>query len=288
MAKKSKKAKKTSSKNKNSGFKNALTIAAFATIIVMIGGICFGFAKMEDYVRYDICAEHQSSVPLRLVDKPDWVNQALLKRINTTAKMSLERLPFEPATAKMVARNLHSHLKWLTNITVKTTHNAIEVRADYRRPIAKLQTDDGIYYVDENMVALDYIPINNISIVEITGFKNRQKPIPGELWREDDIAAGVKLIRMLQAMDTHQPKKLIYHIESVDVSNYNKRGASVSQLVIKTVNGPDILWGAEPGQAEANMERSEEEKLMSLYQLFRTKGTLQGKYRYIDLRDPND
>jgi hypothetical protein len=293
MAKQTKKRKpvrktvnRKSRKGSNKNLFRALSVTA---ILVMLGGICYGFVKLEDFVRNDIVNEQESSVRLVPVDKPDWVNQELLKRINETAKMGLNRLPVVPETAKMVQQNLENHLKWLTDITVRTTNDAIEMRAKYRKPVALLKTNGGMYYVDEDLFALDYIPINSLSIVEITGFRNKQNPIPGRPWREDDIAAAVKLIRMLQEMDKGQKRKLIYEIESVDVSNYSKRGSSVSQLIIKTIdNGPEILWGAEPGQAAANVEMSEEEKLMSLYEMFRSKGTLKDKYKYIDLRYPKD
>ncbi len=273
---------------KHGGAKNFLKAATIITIIVMVAAICYGFVKLENFIRYDLNHENESSVPLVLLDKPDWLNQELLKRINETARMGDERLPVKPDTASIVARNLDSHLKWLTDIYVRTTAEGIEVSAKYRKPVARLNTDGGMYYVDDELIALDYIPINTFKILEITGFKNRQKPVPGNNWREDDIAAGVKLIRMLQQMDRTQTKKLIYEIESIDVSNYSKRGSAVSQLIIKTIDGPEVLWGAEPGQAIANIEPPEEEKLMSLYQMFRAKGTLKGEYKYIDLRYPKD
>jgi len=282
-------AKKAKSKaRKTGGAKSFLKAATIITIIIMIAGICYGFVKLESFVRFELCRENESSVSLRLIDKPEWLNQELLKRINETARMGDERLTFKPDTAAVVARHLDNHLKWLTDISVRTTAEAIEVSAKYRKPIAQLNTDGGMYYVDEDLVALDYIPINTFKILEITGFKNRQKPVPGQYWREDDIAAGVKLIRILQQMDRQQTKKLIYEIQSIDVSNYNKRGSEVSQLIIKTIDGPEVLWGAEPGQAAANIEPPEEEKLMSLYQMFRTKGTLKGEYKYIDLRFPKE
>lgn len=292
--KKSKVTKKTATKRKpkkktrKANAKNLFKAATVIILLVMIGAICYGFVKLENFVRHDFYNEHESSVPLHLVDKPEWLNQELLKRIDETAKMGLDRLPVEPETAEMVARNLDSHFKWLTDITVRTTNEAIEVRAKYRKPVASIKTQGGVYYVDEELVALDYIPINTLSIVNITGFMNKDKPVPGQLWREDDIAAAVKLVRMLQEMDKGQTKKLVYEIESIDVSNYNNRSSAVSQLIIRTIDGPEILWGAEPGQAAANMEMPEEEKLMSLYQMFRDKGTLKGKYKYIDLRSPKD
>jgi hypothetical protein len=288
-AKTTKPAKKTPRRKSRKGSnKNLLKVLTIATMLVMIGGLCYGFVRLEDFVRNEINNELQSSVELVAVDKPDWVNQQLLRRINETAAMGLDRLPAIPSTAKMVQRNLDNHLKWLTDINVRTTNDAIEVRAKYRKPVALLETEGGKYYVDQELFALDYMPISGLGIVEITGFSNRERPIPGNKWREDDIAAAVKLIRMLQEMDKGQKRKLIYEIKSVDVSNYNKRGSSVSQLIIKTIDGPEILWGAQPGQAAANIEMPEEQKLMSLYEMFRSKGTLKGKYKYIDLRYPKD
>ena len=70
------------------------------------------------------------------------------------------------------------------------------------------------------------------------------------------------------------------------MSNFRRSGATLSHIIIKTTDGIEILWGAEPGQAAANIEMSEEEKLSSLYQMFRLHGTLKGKYKYIDLRYP--
>lgn len=278
------KIKRKSSKTPST--KNILRAATTLTILLMIGGICFGFVKLEKFVRYRIFQEDESSVPLKLLDAPDWLNQEIIKRINETAKMGLDKLPVEPATAEMVYRNLDNHLKWLTDISVQATAEAIELKATYRKPIAILRTAGDVYYVDQDLYVLDYITINTLNIVEITGFKNKTRPVPGQLLREDDIEAAIKLIKMLQKMDEGHTKKLVYEIESIDVSNYNRRGSSISQLIIKTIDGPDVLWGAEPGQAAANIEAPEEEKLSSLYNIFRSRGTLKGNYKYIDLRYP--
>ena len=254
-------------------------------VIVVLGGGAAGFMWLEGYVRSANLAGGKSG-PLELINPPGWMSEELSDAILSAAGGGSFAL--DKHTAHGVAQNLGT-FPWLYDIRVRTSNETVLVAAKYRKPVAMVKQGKEKYYVDENMVVLGYLAVSKLAIIEVKGFSRKEKLMPGQQWRGDDIAAAVKLLRMLAKMDeiASADKPLLEEIASVDVSNLGgRRSSRKSHIVLKAKDGTEIFWGAEPGRSQRYMEPGDKEKIASLYEHYKTFGTVQGKVKWIELRQP--
>ncbi|AQQ10118.1 signal peptide peptidase SppA, 36K type [Sedimentisphaera cyanobacteriorum] len=204
--------------------------------------------------------------------------------VSEKIKEAEEKLTASPGTAKLVAKNLKSKFPWLKNVRVQTSINRLTIDADYRKPAVLLRHKSAKYYISEDMTVLDYIPIDSLSVPEVSGVVLASAPSPGEPLFHEQIKASVKLTQLFRAMDKSRSRKFLKQVESIDVENYGITDSSIPQIVIKTKEELDIFWGAAPGDAEAYFEMPEKKKLAVLYTIFESHPNLKGRYENIDLR----
>ena len=273
-----KKAAKTSS----GGLRAILVI--FAVIVVLAGGAA-GFMWLEGYVGSAELAGGKSG-PLELINPPGWMSEELSEAILSAAGGGSFAL--DKNTAHGVAQNLQS-LPWLYDIRVRTSNETVLVAAKYRKPVAMVKQRKEKYYVAEDMMVLRSLAVSKLAVIEVKGFSRKEKLTPGQQWRGDDIAAAVKLLRMLGKMDdiASADKPLLNEIASVDVSNLGgRRSSRQAHIVLNAKDNTKIFWGAEPGSSQRYMEPVDKDKIAALYEFYKTNGTVQGKVKYIELRQP--
>jgi hypothetical protein len=229
---------------------------------------------------------------LVLVSPPQWAQYDLKCRVADVA--GGRQLPLTEETASRVARNLAS-LVWLDDVDVQVTHNSVRVKARWRKPVALIDVpeDHSKIYVDENLVVLDYMPMPHLPIVEIRGVGLKRVPLPGQVFDQQDLAAGVALVVLLNRMDAERTpeKPLIEHVASIDVRNYNgRKNPQGPHLVLRSKDDTQIIWGAELGEWTKYGEARDDQKLAKLYTYYHDYGSLSAgaKYIYINLRDPQD
>jgi hypothetical protein len=306
--KKTKRSKRKSSDSFASGLKVTLSIL-FLTILVAGGAITLIY--MDRYVNHTVKMQSEDGGltaiegPLKLIDAPAWLTPDWTQKIVAIA--GGERFELNQTSAKLVADRL-SGLSWLDNVQAQTTPEYLEIRADYRKPIALVQkSHNQKVYLDIDMVVLDYIPLDRIPIVEIMGLASKKLPDPGHQWAAEDAAAAVKLLNFIYLTDLHfeqerknpsisskqrkiPGKPLLNEIESIDVSNFGARKSrSAPNLVLNVVDGTKIYWGAAWGESSVYFEAAEKEKLARLYQYFMDhQNTLQGTAKRVELRWPQD
>jgi hypothetical protein len=262
-------------------------LTAFKAVAVM----CFLAAAgtflryAEGYVREVQPAGEGSLV---LLDVPGWVDWVLKTRV--VAAAGGNRFPIEEDTAKVVARNLAS-VSWLDDIEVQVTYDAVQVKARWRRPVALLERGPSRFYVDADLVVLDYMPMASLPIVEVKGPSFGLPPAAGSVFDRDDLAAAVKLVVLLGRMDAEiTPKNpLLEQIASVDVTNYKGlKNHDAPHILLFSKDGTEIRWGAEIGEWAKHLEAKDEQKLAKLYTYYKEHGSLGGGVRYINLHDPRD
>ena len=304
----SKKKKKKRSKRKNSdsfmtGLKVALSIM-FLTILVAGGAI--GLIYMDRFV--NVHQTQNKTLPVNLYyhgQKPEWLQQEWYDVIYSTAGGR------ELSRSKNLAREIQGRLAqipWLYNTTVKINSDEIGIISDYRRPVGLVRLGRSRkVYLDIDMTVLDYIPVNSIPVIEISGLASTQVPEPGQQWLAEDAVAAVELLNLLYMADFHfrqerenvtvsSPEKkipekpLLNEIESINVSNFAARKSrSAPNIVLTVVDGTKVHWGAAWNQANVYFEADEKDKLARLYQFFMDHhSTLGGAAKYIELRWPQD
>jgi hypothetical protein len=252
---------------------------AFAIVCVFTAaGIGVYFAE-----RYIKSARPAGSGPLELVNVPEWVSSELKAKIYGAAGGKTFRL--DENAAQTVAENLAS-VVWLDDIKIRTTHEQLLVEAKWRKPAALVNSGSQSFYVDTELIVLDFVPVPNLPIVKVEGLSAKNMPPPGEVWQSDDLDAAVTILTKLDQMDKSvtPAKPLLYEIDRIDVSNFagRKNGRS-PHIVLYTKDGTEIIWGAEFGKWQRYLEATDEEKLAKLYGYYKEYGSLSGGVKHINL-----
>jgi hypothetical protein len=227
---------------------------------------------------------------VQLVDPPHWLNQQLKDKIHAAATTDGQDLRIDEGTAQKVQENLETKLAWLHDVKTQITADKILVRAEYRKPIALVKLGLRKFYVDADLVILDFVPMANLPMVRVEGLSPVLKmPAVGQVWNRDDLAAAVAILTRLDKMDNMitPEKPLLYEIESIDVSNFNGReDKRFAHIVLYAKDRTEIIWGAEVDAWAQNFEAKDEEKLAKLYNYYKERGSLLNGAKYINLRDP--
>ncbi len=283
-----KKLTKTGKKQRFAAIRTTAVVFVFIAVFVAAG---VGFVFLNRYVKSNLNLS-EKTVPIQLVDFPDWADSELKEKIESTAGKSPVRLTDD--AAMKIGENIAT-LAWLDNVRVRVGNQAIIVSARYRKPVGLVKDHRQQFYLDSELVVLDYVPLSKLPIVEITG-------VPGYLlswrnvgakWQRDDVAAAVELLTLLEKMDSQvaPDKPLLAEIKSIDMSNFNgRRSNSQPHIVFYAKDSTEIKWGAEKGTWARHLEAKDEEKLTLLYNTYQELGTVQlrkaQKGSFIDLTRP--
>jgi hypothetical protein len=256
-------------------------LKAFAIVCVFTAaGTGVYFAE-----RYIKSARPAGTGPLELVNVPEWVSSELKAKIYNAAGGKTFRL--DEDAAQTVAENLAS-VAWLDNIKIQTTHEQLLVEAKWRKPAAMVKSGSQSFYVDAELVVLDFVRVPNLSIVKVEGLSAKNMPPPGEVWQSDDLDAAVTILTKLDQMDKSvtPAKPLLYEIDRIDASNFaGRKNSRLPHIVLYTKDGTEIIWGAEFGKWQRHLEATDEEKLAKLYAYYKEYGSLSGGVKYINLCD---
>lgn len=260
-------------------------VFSILAIIIIAAGMMYGFFYLSQYVNR--IKMNKPADSLEILDMPDWVGTNLQEKLYNTAFSSASDLKINENTAKNVQRNIESRFHWLSNVKVKVGNDTIRVFGKWRKPLGFVKAGSAKYYIDKNLTVLDYIPLPELAIVEIRGIGGYNIPPAGGSWARDDLAAAVEIISRLDKMDSKitPDKPLLSEIESIDVSNFTGReNKDFAHIIMYAKDNTEIIWGAEFGSWQRNLETSDREKIQRLYEHYKRHGTLLGKTKYIDLR----
>lgn len=266
------------------GFLKALAV------ICVFAALAVGFVFLDKYVK-KVAPAWGKTVNVELIEPPAWVNQPLRDKIITAAAVG-EDVKLDEDVARLIASNLARKVAWLQKVKVRITHDKILIEADYRKPIALVKSGLRKFYVDAELVVLDFVPMPNLPVVVVKGLTPITKiPPAGKVWQREDLAAAVAILARLDRMDKliTPDKPLLYEIDSIDVSNFKGREDSRSaHIILYTKDNTEIIWGAEIDAWSQHLEAKDEEKLAKLYNYYKEFGKLSGEAKYIDLRTPQD
>ena len=285
---------KRKKKQKASWFGPSLiSVLKISAALCVLAGIVIGLIFLERYVK-DTVPASEGVVALELADVPVWVNDLLKEKVFTAAIGDGEDLRLDEDAAKSVWQNIERLVAWLDmdEVKVHPTGDGLRIEGRWRRPIALVKSGLLKFYVDAEQVVLDFVEMPNLPIVQIKGLSAITKmPPPGKVWQRDDLAAAIMILDKLDQMDKSltPEKPLLGEIDSIDVSNFNGRENSRnSHIILYAKDNTEITWGAELGKWQQHLESTDEQKLAKLYRHYEDHGSLTGKVKYINLRDPQD
>jgi hypothetical protein len=265
----------------------ALTTAAIVCLFVTVG---FGFAFLDKYVKNNVLVSERIGC-LELVGVPDWLNEPLKDRIYAAAAANGEDFRIDEDVVVSVRNNLVDNVPWLDRVRVQATSESIRIRALWRKPLALVGSGRDKFYLDAQSVVLDYVPMPNLPIVQITGLPaSAEVPMPGEPWHRDDLAAALTILDRLDRMDrlVTPEKPLLCEIDSIDVGNFNgHRSPNAPHILLYAKDCTEIVWGVEYGTWQRYLEAPDDQKLARLYSYYKEYGSLQGGAKFINLCEPD-
>jgi len=270
-----------------------LSVNSFKSLVVVgiLAAFVLAFLYLDKYVKGATAVSKRVGT-LELVGYPEWINERLERKLYEAAISNGEDLRLDGDAARSVQQNLIRQVVWLDKVRVKTTNDSIRILARWRRPIALVKLGVNKFYVDSEMVVLDYVPMGKLSIVEVTGLAvSSEIPEPGELWNRGDLEAAVDVLTRLHRMDelVTPEKPLLCEIDRIDVSNFNGLATHHGPHIILYANdNTEIIWGAEYGKWQRYLESPDNQKIAKLYQHYKEYGTLLGGVKYINLCEPQD
>jgi len=286
---KSRRFKKSAKKENATFLARFITFSKTALAVAILGGVAFGFVVLEDYVRKTGPVAGKTG-ELVAVGLPDWVNKPLREKIYSAATANGEDLTIDRDAARSVQQNLSRRVAWLEDIHVQTTTESICItKATWRKPLAMIKRGATKYYVDNKLRILDFVELSSLPIVEITGLTAAGSiSEPGQECLCEDVAAAVAVLNMIQKRDERQPpqRRLLFEIQSIDVSNYNGRqDADAPHIIMYAKDKTEIIWGAEIGTWQRYLEAADIEKTAKLFGYYQRHGSLLNGVKYINLRE---
>jgi hypothetical protein len=278
-------AQKRRSRNfRGPSFLGALRVLAVVFLLVAVG---LGFVWLDRHVRASSAVLHKPTT-IELVDVPTWATEQLRERVRAAARVGRETLLINESTAVMVQHNIESQVAWIADVRVEVTHEAARVKGRWRKPLALLETGSSKFYIDTDLVILDSMPMPDLPIVTLSGLVASGRPVVGQTWRGEDLAAAIAILTRLERMDSAvaSGKPLLPRIDRIDVANFRgRKSANKPHIILHTKDNTEIIWGAEIGAWQRHLEATDEEKLANLYAYYEQYGTF-ADVKYINLRDP--
>ena len=263
--------------------KASLFICAFALVLA-------GFAFLDSYVKKQTTGSSGNRTIELVGDVPNWVSEEIKNRIYAAATAEANNSANDDEKIAASAQsNIAKLVPWLADAKVQTTHKSILITGRWRKPLLLVTAEKNKFFIDADLVVLDYSPLGNLPVINITGLElSKIPPTPGKVWQGDDLAAAMAVLNRLSRMDiaVSPDKPLLRQIDRIDVANFegrkNKREPHIS---LYTKDGTQIIWGAELGTWQRHLESPDDDKLAKLYTYYQQYGTLSG-VKYINLRDP--
>lgn len=258
-------------------------------LVAVLGVVAVGLVFLRQYAERQTQSGNETG-ELKLVNAPAWVNEALKEKIYAAARAGGEDLKIDEQVAASVQQNIAAFVPWIDDVRVQATHDSLLISGRWRKPIGLVETGRK-YYVDAERVVLDYVPIDSLPIVKITGVVSDRVAQPGSVWEKDDLTAAVDILRRLDRMDSlvTPEKPLLFEIESIDVSNFDGRHDHLKpHIELSAKDGTKIVWGAEIDKWAEHLEVTDTEKIGRLYNFYKTHGTILNIAQYINLCDPQD
>ncbi len=260
-------------------------------LLVFLAAVGIGFVFLEKYVEKAVPLSERTA-NIKLIDVPEWVNGQLEEKIIDAATADGEDLTIDEDLAQAVYNNIIENVVWLHDVNVLTTGDSIEIKAQWRKPVALIQYGANKFYVDSEQVVLDFIPVESLPIVKVKGIKGLiKRPRPGDRLELDDLEEALKILLWLDKMDKLlvPEKPLLFDLETIDISNLEGReNKKLSHIILYAKDNTEIIWGAKMGAWQRNLEAADEDKISRLYTYYKQNGTLLGGVKYINLREPKN
>ena len=218
---------------------------------------------------------------IALSDAPPWIAGWIEMQLKRQIAAQVSGDPLDGSGLERAATVLADD-PWIVRVKQirRLPGSMIDVQAEYRMPIALVESVDGYHIVSTTGVLLPglYMPeqIEAVGLPIIAGV-DVDAPRPGQPWESDRLAAGIQLVSLLDGEPYFQ------QIEAFDVSGDDGRGRI--QLSLLTHTGGKVIWGLPPRQ-EASLEPEASLKRDKLRSIYGQRGSIDAGSRTVAINEP--
>ena len=265
-----------------------------AILAIAFVGVCGGATYVaRTYAERNLLMARQPATVV-LVDAPAWMNADLQNRLVGEATPTVMRSSLDGTEVRDVAELLATE-PWVKKVQqVRRVYgngpgDTLEVRADYRAPVALVQDEGAFWMVDADGVKLpERFAKSELSRVAVgQGLEKMQlriitgvhagAPQAGETWPGKDLAAGLELARLFH------DKPYLNDVAMIDVSNVDAQTPGAvglkNEIVLWTRFNTQVRWGEPIQRGPFSVDVPVSQKLATLEKLY-------DQYKRIDAGRP--
>ncbi len=203
-------------------------------ILVVAGLVAFGASGVPS-LRQRAGADAYTITSLRLVDRPAWMDDELLRPLARNLKDNIE-LGGVSHDSLELARTLLERSGWFDRVwQLSLEEGALIIRADYATPCALVETGGREWLVGSRGQRLprDYAPSTGPKMVRVRGVGAAPPEMAGDAWEGEPVAAALRTIALMES------RPWFPQVARLDVSDLEGEG-----LVIETTHGTRFRWGS--------------------------------------------
>jgi hypothetical protein len=179
-------------------------------------------------------------------DPPHWVPRDLVEQVLDQAQIPETLSLLDDDLTSQIAQAFEHH-PWVARVVhvQKSVPAQINVELEYRRPVAMVQVDSGMYPIDPQGILL---PPSDFSVAEtrsyplIVDVKSTPRGSAGTPWGDPLIFGAA---RIADVLSTHWKDFDLQKIRRIPQTSETSTETTFYELV--TVGGSRILWGRAPG-----------------------------------------
>lgn len=250
------------------------TLAGLKVLAVLfaLAAAALGWHRAERYLRGYVARHTAKPIMqerIELADAPAWMSPALAEELRLVVAFELGEDPMDGRSLQNAARALAAS-PWVAAVDrlERQPGGRCRVIAEYRRPVAVVETDQGYQLVDAGGVVLPQryhaAEVAAVGLKPIEGVRTVPPP-PGQRWDDPRLAAALKLVTLIE----RQP--WVGQVRSIDAGRDDQRGRI--RLVLHTDRNGVVTWGLPPGE-EHPIEPAATTKLQWLAQVHARSGRI--------------
>lgn len=233
--------------------------------------------RLVDYVGQRAAAK-VSPQSVELDGAPGWMSRMLRRDLQELVSRQMVDDPLNPVGLDHAAAALEAN-PWIAAVHAvrREPDGRVIVEADYREPMALVESRNGYLLIDTEGVRLQGLylahQVKEVGLPVIVGVSG-QAPQPGRKWSDASVLSTLSLVRMLR----HEP--YADQIAAFDAGHRDSRGRL--RLVMHTHTGGLVRWGLPPGDEQA-IEPEAAIKKRWLQSVYRQRGKIDAGGKVVDL-----
>lgn len=246
--------------------------------VAAVAGWIYGVPRLEARVAQQ-AVDHAQPFEVKFTGAPAWVNNELRRSLADVVRSYVGPDPLAQQDLIDARIALMETGCFDSVAQVRRSGNySVEVDATFLEPFAVVKWNGRKILIDNKgrLLPPSYRLSDRAHFLSITGLYYSPPAGPAQRWEGTDVAAGLKLVQLLQ------PQPWSGQIDTIDLTGFMQS----KPIKLITDRGSTLIWQSAPDEERAG-EVSGAEKIRRIQFLFDRRGRVDGGYQTeLDLTDP--